>query len=127
MVTSTSCGDTKLAGPIATPSMVTVVDAVNPLPYTGTTVPAGTTPIPAGIFSTERVPRTVTEPPATDTLESGEGAETATLRPAGVVKTGTETHTPGNPASWPIPPVADENCTSISGPVTVASPVASPL
>src|ERR1017187_1192129 len=109
MVTSTSCGDTKLVEAIATPSMVTVVDAVSPLPLTGTTVPAGTTPIPAGIFSTERAPRTVTEPLATDTPESGEVAETATVRPPADASTGTEITITGNPANCPIPPVADEN------------------
>jgi hypothetical protein len=72
-------------------------------------VPAGTVPIPAGISRTESVPSTVTEPLATETLESGEVAETVTVRPAADASTGTEITIAGNPASCPMPPLADEN------------------
>src|SRR5438093_5062319 len=100
-VTSISRAETNFVDAISTPSMVTVVDGVNPFPYTGTTVPAGTTPIPAGIFCTERVPFTVTEPLATDTLESGEVAEIVTVRPAAAGSTGTEITMTGNPERCP--------------------------
>src|ERR1035437_10351570 len=102
MVTSISAADTNRVEATSTPSIVTVVDAVNPLPCTGPTVPPGTTPIPAGIFSTERVPRTVTEPLATDTLESGEVAETDPVRPEADASPGTEHTITGNPARCPL-------------------------
>src|ERR1700722_2597157 len=106
MVTSISFADTNLVDAITTPSIVTVVDAVNPVPYTGTTVPAAIVPIPAGIFSTEGAPFTVREPLATDKLASGEVAEIVTVRPAADPSTGTEITITGNPGNCPIPPVA---------------------
>lgn len=108
MVTSISFDDTNRVDETFTPSMATVVEAANPAPYTGTTAPAGKIPIPAGIFWTESVPPTVTEPLATDTLESGDVAATGTV-PEADARTGTEITSTGNPANWPMPPDADEN------------------
>jgi hypothetical protein len=76
---------------------------------------------------TESVPCTVTDPLPTLTLESGEVAVTVTVFPAALASTGTETTITGKPASCPIPPEAEENCTSICAPVVVASPDASPF
>jgi hypothetical protein len=127
MVTSISVDETNSVDEMSTASIEAVVDEVNPVPVIGTTVPGGTKPIPAGIFPTESVPCTVTDPLPTVTLESGEVAETATVFPAALAKTGTESTTTGNPASCPIPPDGEENCTSICAPVVVARPDASPF
>jgi hypothetical protein len=70
-------------------------------------------------------------PLVTVTLESGEVADTTTV-PEADLSTGTEITITGNPANCPIPPVGEENCTSICCPAAVgasvvAIPVASPL
>jgi hypothetical protein len=63
----------------------------------------------------------VTNPLATGMLESAATADTVTV-PEAEASTGTEITITGNPASCPMPLVADVNCTTSCAPIVVASP-----